>query len=160
MSGDAPYRLNVGVLLFNPDGLVFVGRRTDTRDAWQMPQGGIDPGEDPAAAALREMAEEVGTDKGEIVGETRDWLAYDLPSELQGRLWSGRYRGQKQKWFAVRFTGTDADIDLAAHEPEFDAWRWVALEEVPRLIVPFKRPVYERVIAELGPLVRPYGRRA
>jgi putative (di)nucleoside polyphosphate hydrolase len=117
--------------------------------AWQMPQGGIDPGETPREAALRELKEETGTDKAVVLGESRDWLHYDLPEGLAGGIWGGRYRGQRQKWFAMRFTGEDGDIDPAATEhPEFDAWEWVAPELLPDLIVPFKRPLYRDILAE------------
>jgi putative (di)nucleoside polyphosphate hydrolase len=151
----AGYRPGVGVMLFNAQGLVFVAQRLDMpSEAWQMPQGGIDAGEAPRQAALRELKEEVGTDRAEIVAETHDWLSYDLPAELVGRLWSGRYRGQTQKWFAARFLGADADIDIATEHPEFSRWRWAPLEDLPRLIVAFKRPLYEALIAELGPAVR------
>jgi putative (di)nucleoside polyphosphate hydrolase len=148
-----PYRPCVGVMLINPAGRVFVGQRRDTPDAWQMPQGGIDRGETPREAALREMEEEIGTAAAEIVAETQDWLRYDLPPDLLGRVWGGRYRGQKQKWVAARFTGTDADIDLATAHPEFDAWQWVEPAELVGLIVPFKRPIYEAVVAEFGPVL-------
>jgi putative (di)nucleoside polyphosphate hydrolase len=148
-----PYRPCVGVMLINPAGRVFVGQRRDTPDAWQMPQGGIDSGETPPVAALREMEEEIGTAAAEIVAETQDWLRYDLPPDLLGRVWGGRYRGQKQKWVAARFTGTDADIDLATAHPEFDAWQWVEPAELVGLIVPFKRPIYEAVVAEFGPVL-------
>jgi len=149
-----PYRPCVGLFLFNRAGLVFVGERDDMPGAWQMPQGGIDKGETPAEAALRELGEEVGTTAAEVVAETRDWLAYDLPPHLQGRVWGGRYRGQRQKWFALRFTGNDRDIALDAHShPEFVAWRWVAARHLPALTVGFKRAVYEQVIEEFGPLL-------
>jgi putative (di)nucleoside polyphosphate hydrolase len=148
-----PYRPCVGVMLINPAGRVFVGQRRDTPDAWQMPQGGIDRGETPRVAALRELEEEIGTAAAEIVAETQDWLRYDLPPDLLGRVWGGRYRGQKQKWVAARFTGTDADIDLATAHPEFDAWQWVEPAELVGLIVPFKRPIYEAVVAEFGPVL-------
>lgn len=152
-----PYRLGVGVMLIDRTGRVFVAERIDSPGAWQMPQGGIDAGEDPRAAALRELKEETGTDKAEIVGETRDWLTYDLPPELAGEtLWGGRYRGQKQKWFALRFHGTDADVNLTAHQPpEFDDWKWVRLSEVVDLIIPFKRGVYEQVVKEFAGLAVP-----
>ncbi len=142
-------------MLFNPAGKVFVGRRFGTRyaNAWQMPQGGIDEGETPGQALMRELEEETGTAKAEIIAETNDWLTYDLPEDLTGVAWSGQYRGQQQKWFALRFTGTDADIDLNADEaPEFREWRWVAMEELPGLIVPFKRRLYDALVAEFHDL--------
>jgi putative (di)nucleoside polyphosphate hydrolase len=152
------YRHNVGIMLLNRAGLAFVGRRTDTpQDAWQMPQGGIDRGEVPAAAALRELEEEVGTAAAEIVAETEGWLTYDLPGQLAGSLWKGKWKGQAQKWFALRFTGSDADIDIATAHPEFDAWRWVPRAELPGLVVPFKRPVYEAVLAVLEPKLKALG---
>ena len=140
-----PYRRGVGVVLFNPIGKVFVGERIDTPGAWQMPQGGIDRDEDPWSAARRELKEEVGTDKAERLGET-GWLTYDLPPDLVDHVWRGRFRGQEQKWFAARFTGHDADIVLDDDErPEFRAWRWVGLAEIPTLIVPFKRALYHAI---------------
>lgn len=151
---DLPYRPCVGVLLFNRAGDVFVGRRIDTPEGWQMPQGGIDDGESPAKAALRELEEEIGTARAEIVAETRDWLRYDLPEHLVGKVWRGRWRGQTQKWFACRFLGQDGDIDLQTRHPEFDDWRWTGLDTLAGLIVPFKRATYEAVVAELGPAVR------
>lgn len=151
---DLPYRLGVGAVLLNADGLVFVAQRIDTPGAWQMPQGGIDKGEDPAVAVLRELAEETGTDKADIIAETDGWVAYDLPADIQGKVWKGKYRGQKQKWFALRFHGTDADIDLTAHKhPEFSSWKWAALETLPDLIVTFKRPLYEQIVAAFRHLV-------
>ncbi len=146
---DLPYRPNVGAVLFNADGLIFVARRANFPNAegpaggWQLPQGGIDADEDPQGAVLRELAEEIGTDRAVIIGEHPDWLTYDLPPELLGVALKGRYRGQRQRWFALRFTGTDADIRLDADpHPEFDAWRWARLEELPALAVPFKRAIY------------------
>jgi len=151
MSSDLPYRPCVGIMLFNKDGKVFVGKRIDqTVEGWQMPQGGIDKGESPKQAALRELKEEVGTDKAEIISEMEDWITYDLPKHLIGVAFHGKYRGQKQKWFALRFTGEDGDIDLTTHEPEFSAFRWVDLKTLPSLIVPFKRDTYKAVIAALG----------
>lgn len=148
-----PYRPGVGILLFNDRGLVFTGRRIDTREvAWQFPQGGIDAGEEPATAAWREMREEIGTDKAEMIGESAGWIAYDLPADLMDKAWSGRFRGQKQKWFAFRFLGEDADIDIATEHPEFSEWRWMRLAEVPALIVAFKRPLYDQVAREFAPL--------
>jgi putative (di)nucleoside polyphosphate hydrolase len=143
-------------MLLNAGGMVFVGRRIGMPAgiaSWQMPQGGIDPGETPRQAALRELEEEVGTAKAEILAETAGWYHYDLPPELTGGMWGGRFRGQRQKWFAMRFTGTDADINLATTHPEFDAWEWVAPERLPELIVEFKRAVYVAVLAEFAPVI-------
>ncbi len=145
-----PYRPNVGAALFNAQGLVFVARRADMPNAegaaggWQLPQGGIDDDEDPALAVLRELEEEIGTRNAVVVGEHPEWLTYDLPPDLLGRTLGGRFRGQRQRWFALRFTGRDSDIrlDLDPH-PEFDAWRWAALDELPGLAVAFKRSIYE-----------------
>ena len=146
----AEYRAAVGIMLLNSRREVFVARRRDmpTMPAWQMPQGGIDPGETPRQAALRELSEEIGTAKAEIIGESRGWLRYDLPIELAGNLWGGRYRGQSQKWFVMRFTGRDSDINLATEHPEFDAWQWIAPFRLPELIVPFKRRLYIDILAE------------
>lgn len=168
-----PYRPCVGVMLVNAQGRVFVGQRIDTRgiaradgdfaqsgggegDAWQMPQGGIDPGEDIRTAALRELAEETGVsaDKAEIVAISAHEHLYDLPAALLGKLWKGRYRGQRQTWVLMRFLGSDADVRLDAHDPaEFAAWKWVDPAELPGLIVPFKRAVYAAVVAEFEPLI-------
>ncbi len=155
MTDRRPYRNGVGIMLINDRREVWVGRRAGMADgAWQMPQGGIDAGETPRAAALRELAEETGTDKAEIIAESGDWLSYELPPEVAARVWQGRYRGQRQKWFALRFTGTDADFDLETHhQREFAAWRRIESERLTRLIVPFKRPVYEAVIAEFRALL-------
>jgi putative (di)nucleoside polyphosphate hydrolase len=150
--GWAAYRPGVGILLLNPQRRVFVGRRINMPAglaAWQMPQGGIDPGETPREAVMRELREEVGTDKAAILAECRSWLHYDLPAEIAGGMWGGNYRGQRQKWFALRFLGDDRDIDLAAHEhPEFDAFEWVPPARLPELIVPFKRQLYLDILAE------------
>jgi putative (di)nucleoside polyphosphate hydrolase len=144
------YRLAVGIMLLNRAGKVFVARRIDmpTMPAWQMPQGGIDPGETPLQAAWRELKEETGTDKAELLGESRGWLQYDLPADLARGVWGGRYRGQRQKWFAMRFTGTDADIDLETEHPEFDTWKWIRPERLPEVIVPFKRQLYIDILSE------------
>jgi putative (di)nucleoside polyphosphate hydrolase len=147
---DLPYRPNVGAVLFNRMGEIFVARRADLPNAegtpggWQLPQGGIDPDEDPRMAVLRELEEEIGTGDATIIGEHPDWLTYDLPPELLGKALGGRYRGQRQRWFALRFTGRDSDVrlDLDPH-PEFDAWRWAPLSELPGMAVAFKRPIYD-----------------
>lgn len=149
-----PYRPCVGIMLINPAGLVFVGQRIDNLvEAWQMPQGGIDEGEDPRTAALRELGEEIGTEKAEIIAESAGWLNYDLPVDLIPKVWKGRYRGQRQKWFAMRFLGTDADIDIETSHPEFAAWRWVEHHQLPDLIVPFKRDLYREIVAEFASLL-------
>lgn len=153
-----PYRPCVGVMLVNAQGLVFVGKRIDNKegDAWQMPQGGIDDDEDLRAAALRELLEETGVreDQATILAQTREELLYDLPDELVGKLWGGRFRGQRQHWLLVRFTGQDSDIDLAAHDPaEFCEWRWIEPALLPDVIVPFKRRVYRAVLEEFRDLI-------
>jgi putative (di)nucleoside polyphosphate hydrolase len=149
------YRPGVGVMLLDPLNRVFVGRRIDTAgNNWQMPQGGIDKGETPRQAALRELREEVGTNRAEIIAETKGWLSYDVPADITRRRWRGRYRGQRQKWFAMRFLGRDEDIDLHTHHPEFDAWKWVPPAELPRLIVPFKRQLYLDVLTEFDGILR------
>jgi putative (di)nucleoside polyphosphate hydrolase len=150
-----PYRLGVGLVLFNAEGLVWAGRRLDQKgDAWQMPQGGIDDGETAREAALRELEEEIGTGKAEIIAESKDWLTYELPPELVGVAWKGRYRGQKQKWFALRFTGRDQDITIETEHPEFAEWRWVEFERLVELIVPFKRELYQQITAEFADLAK------
>lgn len=158
MTPPLPYRDNVGAVLFNAAGLVLVARRADLPNAegapggWQLPQGGMDPGEDPSVAVFRELEEEIGTARAEIVAEHPDWMTYDLPPELVGKALGGKFRGQRQKWFAMRFTGVDADIrlDLDPH-PEFDAWRWARLAELPELAVPFKRDIYIRLAQDFAP---------
>lgn len=153
-----PYRPGVGIMLLNPDNRVFVGQRYDfDLDAWQMPQGGIDADEDPRLAALRELREETGIlpEMTRHLAETAGWLAYDFPDDLMGKVWGGRYRGQKQKWYALRFLGMDSDIDLMAEhlgaKAEFSAWKWVPVDDLCRLIVPFKRQLYTDIIAEIAP---------
>ena len=158
------YRPCVGVMLINPAGLVFIARRRNKRlvehvapnHEWQMPQGGIDPGEDPWAACLRELHEETNVTSVSLLGEAPDWYAYDLPNDVANKAWRGRYQGQRQKWFALRFEGQDSEIDIhtpgqGAHKPEFDAWRWEPMANLPALIIPFKRPVYEKVVADFAP---------
>lgn len=144
-----PYRPCVGVVLIDARGLVFAGQRIDNPSpAWQMPQGGIDDGETPREAAYRELWEETGVtrDKVEFVGKTHGWVTYDLPPELLGKIWGGKYRGQRQKWFLFRFKGQDADVKIASEHPEFSTWRWILVDEMVESIVPFKRAVYEEVI--------------
>ena len=157
-AANLPYRPNVGAVLFNPAGLVLVARRANFPNAegpaggWQLPQGGIDADEDPRSAVLRELAEEIGTDRAEIIGEHPDWLFYDLPENLIGVALHGRWRGQRQRWFALRFTGADSDIRLDADpHPEFDAWRWAPLADLPELAVDFKRPIYEILARSFAP---------
>jgi putative (di)nucleoside polyphosphate hydrolase len=160
-----PYRPSVGIMVLNPAGRAFVGKRSDGPEhvdathAWQMPQGGVDPGEDPWPAALRELYEETNIRSVEKLGEIKEWLSYDIPREIVGQAWKGKYRGQTQKWFAVRFTGDESEIDIAdpagAHKPEFVAWRWERMEKLPSLIIPFKRMVYERVVEEFARFAAP-----
>ncbi|WP_415922210.1 RNA pyrophosphohydrolase [Tateyamaria sp. SN6-1] len=148
-----PYRRNVGVMVLNADGQVWVGQRKDNfKDAWQMPQGGIDDGEDARAAALRELEEETGItpDLVEVVAETQGWLPYELPHDLVPKLWKGRFRGQEQKYFLLRFSGSDDQINIATEDPEFSKWRWMTPADLPDAIVPFKRDVYEHVLAEFA----------
>jgi putative (di)nucleoside polyphosphate hydrolase len=146
---DLPYRPCAGVMLVNAQGQVFVGQRLDSvLEAWQMPQGGIDPGESAIDAAVRELGEEAGItpDKVELIAEAPDELTYDLPDDLIGKVWKGKWRGQRQRWFLFRFTGTDADVNIQTEEPEFRAWRWIEPEELPELIVPFKRELYRQLL--------------
>lgn len=157
LSSGLPYRNSVGICLFNSRGLVLAAERRDKRGAWQMPQGGIQKGEDPAVALFREMKEEIGTDRAEIVGKAPERLRYEFPDYLQYKngVFRGKYRGQEQIWFALRFLGEDSEIDISGENepelPEFVAWRWVELSETPRLIVDFKRPVYEMIAHVFAP---------
>ncbi len=158
------YRPCVGIMLLNDEGLVFIGKRRPKRggDAgsaylWQMPQGGIDPGEDPYTAALRELAEETGITSAEKLAEAPDWYCYDLPVDASRRSWRGRYKGQRQRWFALRHTGPESEINVAAppggFKPEFETWRWARMDELAGLVIPFKREVYERVVGVFAGLV-------
>jgi putative (di)nucleoside polyphosphate hydrolase len=149
-----PYRPCAGIMLRNPAGQVFVGQRLDNAvDAWQMPQGGIDPGENPEVAAFRELHEETGiaSHLAEIVARSQTEYLYDLPPSLIGKLWKGKYRGQRQTWFLMDFNGTDADVNIETAHPEFRAWRWAMLQDLERLIVPFKRELYRNVVSEFRP---------
>lgn len=151
-----PYRPCVGVMLVNGDGHVFVGQRIDNPGpAWQMPQGGVDEGEAPRDAALRELWEETGIEAGKVsvAAESNEWIPYDLPHELVPRIWKGRYRGQEQKWFLLRFEGTDTDVNIATDHPEFSQWRWLPPQDLVANIVPFKRAVYTRVLEEFDGLI-------
>jgi putative (di)nucleoside polyphosphate hydrolase len=158
---DLPYRPCVGVMVLNRAGLVFIGRRSegpehiDETHVWQMPQGGIDRDEDPWPAALRELYEETSIRSVERLGEIDDWLSYDIPRDIVGQAWGGRYRGQTQKWYALRFTGDDSEINISSpgggvHDPEFIAWKWEPMAHLPDLVVPFKRSTYERVVREFS----------
>ena len=150
---ELPYRPCVGAMLVNTLVKVFVAKRSDSpNDYWQMPQGGIDEGEEPTDAVLRELQEEIGTGKAEIIAKSEHWRSYDLPDELIGKLWGGKYRGQRQKWFALKFLGEDIDINIEAHEnPEFSDWKWVEIDELVNLVVPFKQNLYGDIVMELQP---------
>jgi putative (di)nucleoside polyphosphate hydrolase len=155
-----PYRPCVGIMVINRKGRVFIGKRrggpehVDATHSWQMPQGGVDKAEDTYKAALRELHEETGIRSVEKLGEVPEWLSYDIPREIVGEAWKGRFKGQTQKWYALRFTGKDSEIDIAhppgGHKPEFVDWRWEAMDKLPALIIPFKRPVYDRVVEEFA----------
>ncbi len=153
-----PYRPCVGIMLINPSKLIFAGRRIDgvkaAPDAWQMPQGGIDPGEEAERAAYRELEEETGISQAKILAAADNWLTYDLPQELLGKTWGGKYRGQKQKWFAMQFEGADSDINIKTPHPEFDRWAWKPAEEILEAIVPFKRDLYADVFSAFEALLR------
>jgi|TARA_B110000305_G_scaffold39694_1_gene40826 putative (di)nucleoside polyphosphate hydrolase len=139
-----PYRPCAGIMLLNNKGKVFVARRIDTdTEAWQMPQGGIENGEDPKVAAIRELEEETGITQADIIAEYQDWLTYDLPDKLYGKVWKGRYGGQTMKWYVMRFHGEDSDINIKTRHPEFSSWRWVDMNDLQEIIVPFKRDIYK-----------------
>jgi putative (di)nucleoside polyphosphate hydrolase len=153
---DLPYRPAAGIMLVNAEGKVWVGQRLDSSlEAWQMPQGGLDEGEDAERGALRELEEETGIspDLVEIVARHGEELYYDLPEDLAGKLWKGRWRGQRQTWFLARFLGTDDDVDIATRDPEFRAWKWAEPADLPAMIVPFKKKLYEQVLAAFRPLL-------
>lgn len=150
------YRLGVGIILINSENKVFVGQRLDQGsgiEAWQMPQGGIDEAEEPLKAALRELKEEVGTDNVQVIHQSKDWYYYDIPDDYISRLWNGKYRGQKQLWFLMRLMGDDSLIDLNTEHPEFKDWKWVNIQQVPDLIVPFKKRLYKEILDEFLPIV-------
>jgi putative (di)nucleoside polyphosphate hydrolase len=147
-----PYRRCAGIVLFNDMGQVFVGQRLDNnKDAWQLPQGGINEGEEPRIAALRELEEEIGSNNAEIIGEIKEWLSYDLPPEILNKIWDGQYRGQIQKWFALRFLGSNSEIDPSAvKHPEFGAWKWINIAEIPKIAVVFKQSIYRKIVQEFS----------
>ncbi len=146
-----PYRPCVGIMLLNAQGKVFVARRIDTMvEAWQMPQGGIEPGEDPETAAFREMEEEIGTRNAEIMEEFDGWLKYDLPDHLRDKVWNGKYRGQEMKWYLMRYLGRDSDINLDTDHPEFLEWKWLEMTKLAQSIVEFKRPLYQQLVSRFG----------
>ncbi len=152
MNSNLPYRPCVGIMLLNADNQVFVAKRIDTvAEAWQMPQGGVDEGEDIRTAALREMEEEIGTNNASFIAESHEWLDYDLPEHLIGKLWKGKYRGQTQKWFLMRYNGEDTDINIETEHPEFCEWKWADPQTLPDIIVPFKKQLYTNVLKEFSP---------
>lgn len=149
-----PFRRGVGMMILNKDRHIFVGKRVESKfEAWQMPQGGILTGETPSRAVFREMKEEIGCDKGNIVAETKKWYSYNIPDFLINKLWAGQYKGQKQKWFLLEFTGLDSDINIHTENPEFREWRWVSINEILDIIVPFKKRLYLAVIKEFQNLL-------
>lgn len=151
---ELPFRQGVGMMIINKSNRIFVGKRIDSKtNGWQMPQGGINLGETPSAAALREMAEEIGSNQGKIIAESKKWYSYRLPPFLVHKLWEGKYCGQRQKWFLIRFTGQDSDINVKTKHPEFDSWQWVEVHELLENIIPFKYKLYSKIIAEFKELI-------
>ncbi len=151
---ELPFRQGVGMMILDKDNRVFVGKRVDSKsNGWQMPQGGIDLGETPSSAALREMEEEIGSNRGEIIAESKKWYSYRVPNFLIPRLWDGKYCGQRQKWFLIRFTGDDSDININTEYPEFDKWKWIDFDQLLIDIIPFKLKLYEQVVDEFKPLL-------
>lgn len=150
-----PFRQGVGMMIINKSNRIFVGKRIDSKtNGWQMPQGGINLGETPSAAALREMAEEIGSNQGKIIAESKKWYSYRLPPFLVHKLWGGKYCGQRQKWFLIRFTGEDSDINVKTKHPEFDSWQWVGVNELLENIIPFKYKLYSKIIAEFKEFIK------
>jgi putative (di)nucleoside polyphosphate hydrolase len=152
---DLPYRLGVGLMIINAQKKIFVGKRIESKNqfAWQMPQGGIDAGETPSKAALREMYEEIGCNKGEIIAETANWYCYDLPTNTIPKMWSGKYKGQKQKWFLVKFLGSDSEINIQTEHPEFLSWKWIKPHQLGSSVIQFKKPLYDSVFKEFKHLL-------
>lgn len=150
-----PYRPCVGIMILNKKGEIFVAKRIDTMvEAWQMPQGGIDEGEDATETAFREMEEEIGTRNADIISSHEGWLSYDLPDHLIGKVWKGKYRGQRMKWFLMQYLGQDSDINIDTDHPEFSEWKWISIDDLVQSIVEFKRPLYTQLVAHFGPTVK------
>jgi len=150
-----PYRPCVGIMILNKKGEIFVAKRIDTMvEAWQMPQGGIDEGEDATETAFREMEEEIGTRNADIISSHEGWLSYDLPDHLIGKVWKGKYRGQRMKWFLMQYLGQDSDININTDHPEFSEWKWISIDDLVQSIVEFKRPLYTQLVAHFGPTVK------
>lgn len=153
-ASELPFRQGVGMVIVDKNNRIFVGKRIDSKvNGWQMPQGGIDLGETPSSAALREMEEEIGSNKGKIIAESKKWYSYRVPTFLIPKLWNGQYCGQRQKWFLIRFTGKDSDININTETPEFDQWKWVELDQLLVDIIPFKLKLYQQVIQEFKPIL-------
>ncbi len=152
---ELPYRPSVGMMIIDKNSKIFVGKRINTKiSAWQMPQGGINLGETPSIAALREMSEELGCNKGHIIAESKYWYSYDVPKALIPKLWNGNFRGQKQKWFLIKFTGTNEDINISTSIPEFEEWRWARIDELLSIIIPFKRKLYKAILKEFLTVIK------